>query len=80
MLHQGFEASGKITADIQYVMYLCANDQDTNQPVYSPEEAMEKDTTIDRVHAASDEMLSAFRQSSVLNQANKTETEFYSGK
>ena len=41
---------------------------------------MEKDTTIDRVHAASDEMLSAFRQSSVLNQANKTETEFYSGK
>ena len=37
------------------------------------------DTTPDQVHAAADEMLKIFNQSSVLIQANKTETEFYSG-
>ncbi|MBR5619497.1 MAG: DUF3574 domain-containing protein [Clostridia bacterium] len=37
------------------------------------------DTTIDDVHAAADEMLDVFRQSSVLIQSNKTETDFYSG-
>ena len=37
------------------------------------------DTTLDKVHAAADEMLDTFRQSSVLIQANKTATEFYSG-
>ena len=28
--------------DIQYVLYLGTNDKDSNQPVYSPEESMEK--------------------------------------
>ena len=30
------------TGDIQYVLYVGTNDKDTNQPVYSPEEAKEK--------------------------------------
>ena len=38
------------------------------------------DTTIDKVHAAADEMVDKFHQSSVLIQANDTKTEFYSGK
>ena len=37
------------------------------------------DTTLDKVHAAADEMLGTFRQSSVLIQENETKTEFYSG-
>ncbi|MBR0307685.1 MAG: DUF3574 domain-containing protein [Mogibacterium sp.] len=37
------------------------------------------DTTIDEVHAAAKELIDTFDQSSVLIQANKTETEFYSG-
>lgn len=37
------------------------------------------DTTPEQVHAAADEMLDVFRQSSVLIQANQTATEFYSG-
>ena len=36
------------------------------------------DTTIDAVHAAADDMIKAFNQSSVLIQANTTSTEFYS--
>lgn len=35
------------------------------------------DTTIDKVHAAADEMLKIFNQRSVLIQANNTQTEFY---
>ena len=103
-------------SDIQYVMYLGTNDKDTNKPVYTQAEAMEKakdilirhfggytiqeanggwidggseyqeytlviylsDTTLDAVHAAADEMLEAFNQSSVMIQANPTTTEFYS--
>ena len=103
--------------DTQYVMYLGTNDKDTNEPVFSPEQARTKaedilvkhfggytiqeahggwesdgkryqeytiviylsDTTLDKVHAAADEMLGTFRQSSVLIQSNKTSTEFYSG-
>lgn len=38
------------------------------------------DTTLDRVHEASNELVEVFRQSSVLIQSNKTITEFYSGK
>ena len=38
------------------------------------------DTTEDAVHAAADELIAAFNQSSVLIQANPTATEFYSGK
>ena len=38
------------------------------------------DTTIDKVHAAADEMIKTFNQSSVLIQSNKTITDFYSGK
>ena len=37
------------------------------------------DTSIDKVHAAADEMLKTFNQSSVLIQANQTVTEFYDG-
>lgn len=35
------------------------------------------DTTLDKVHAAADEMIRIFNQSSVLIQANETTTEFY---
>ena len=104
------------TADIQYVLYLGTNDKDTNEPVYTPEEAKARavdilvehfggytiqeanggwvdngtlyreytlviflsDTTLDKVHAAADDMISAFNQSSILIQANETTTEFYS--
>ena len=37
------------------------------------------DTTLEEVHAAADELLEVFNQSSVLIQANPTATEFYSG-
>lgn len=37
------------------------------------------DTTLDKVHAAADDLISEFHQSTVLIQQNKTETEFYSG-
>ena len=103
--------------DIQYVFYLGTNDKDTNKPVFTQAEAMEKakeilirhfggytiqeahggwldedklyqeytlviylsDTTPEAVHAAADELIETFRQSSVLIHANPTATEFYSG-
>ena len=103
--------------DIQYVLYLGTNDKDSNEPVFTPEEAKEQakkilvdhfggytiqeasggwldgetmyqeytlviylsDTNLEQVHAAADEMIRVFRQSSVLIQANRTVTEFYSG-
>ena len=104
--------------DIQYVLYLGTNDKDTNKPVFTQEESMEKareilirhfggytiqdahggwigddgveyreytlviylsDTTPEKVHAAADELIDVFHQSSVLIQANPTRTEFYSG-
>ena len=104
--------------EVQYVMYLGTNDKDTNLPVFTQSEAMEKareiliqrfggytiqeahggwigddgteyqeytlviylsDTTEDQVHAAADELIQVFHQSSVLIQANPTRTEFYSG-
>ena len=103
--------------DIQYVLYLGTNDKDTNTPVFTQAEALEKakdilirhfggytiqeahggwisddkvyqeytiviylsDTTLDKVHAAADEMIETFRQSSVLIHENPTKTEFYSG-
>ena len=37
------------------------------------------DTDLEHVHAAADEMIREFRQSSVLIQANQTATEFYAG-
>ena len=37
------------------------------------------DTDIDSVHAAADDMIKVFNQSSVLIQANQTVTEFYAG-
>ena len=37
------------------------------------------DTTSEDVHAAADDLIEAFNQSSVLIQENKTVTEFYSG-
>lgn len=36
-------------------------------------------STLDKVHAAADEMIDVFHQSSVLIQANETTTEFYAG-
>lgn len=38
------------------------------------------DTDLEQVHAAADDMVETFHQSSVLIQENKTTTEFYSGK
>ena len=37
------------------------------------------DTNLNQVHAAADELISAFHQSSILIQSNRTETEFYAG-
>ncbi len=37
------------------------------------------DTTLDKVHAAADEMVTVFNQNSVLIQTNETVTEFYEG-
>ena len=109
------EAESETNADIQYVLYLGTNDKDTNAPVFTQAEALERlkdilirnfggytiqeayggwidgdkeyqeytlviylsDTTIDKVHAAADEMIETFRQSSVLIQENPTKTEFY---
>ena len=105
--------------DVQYVLYVGTNDKDTNKPVFTQAEAMEKarailirrfggytiqeahggwvgddgtecqeytlviylsDTTEDQVHAAADELIRVFNQSSILIQANPTKTEFYSAK
>ena len=38
------------------------------------------DTTLEKVHAAADDLIKEFNQSSILIQANETTTEFYSGK
>ena len=103
--------------DLQYILYLGTNDKDTNRPVFTQAEALEKakdilirnfggytiqeahggwidneteyqeytlviylsDTTIDKVHAAADEMISVFNQSSILIQENPTRTQYYSG-
>ena len=106
-----------VSEDVQYVLYLGTNDKDTNKPVFTQAEAMERakeilirhfggytiqeahggwmdegqlyqeytlviylsDTTPEAVHAAADELIETFRQSSVLIHANPTVTEFYSG-
>ena len=106
------------SGDIQYVLYLGTNGKDSNEPVFTPEEAQRKadeilakhfggftiqearggwadgdtiyheytlviylsDTTSEKVHAAADELIQTFDQSSVLIQCNATKTEFYSGK
>lgn len=112
------ETEAEAEGDVQYVMYLGTNDKDTNKPVYTQAEAMEKareilirnfggytiqeahggwigddgeecqeytlviylsDTTAEAVHAAADELIEAFNQSSVMIQANPTQTEFYAG-
>ncbi len=108
--------SSEETGSVQYVLYLGTNDKDTNKPVFTQAEAIQRtkeillkhfggytiqeahggwidngieyqeytlviylsDTTLDAVHAAADEMIETFRQSSVLIQANPTKTEFYS--
>ena len=110
------EAEAETAPDVQYVLYLGTNDKDTNKPVFTQAEALDKakdillrhfggytiqeahggwidndteyqeytlviylsDTTLDRVHAAADEMIEVFHQSSVLIQENPTRTEFYS--
>ena len=103
--------------DVQYVMYLGTNDKDTNEPVFTRAEALERakeilikhfggytiqqaeggwidegtvyqeytlviylsDTNEEAIHAAADELIQVFRQSSVLIQKNPTHTDFYSG-
>ena len=104
-------------SDNQYVLYLGTNDMDTNKPVFTQQESMEKareilmnhfggytiqeafggwigddgkeyqeytlviylsDTNEEEVHAAADELVSTFNQSSVLIHTNPTTTEFYS--
>ena len=105
------------STDVQYVMYLGTNDKDSNEPVFTPEEAKDEaekillkhfggytiqqadggwidgetvyteytlviylsDTNRESVHAAADEMIEKFHQSSVLIQENQTTTEFYAG-
>ena len=113
-----FAETDEAAEDIQYVLYVGTNDKDTNEPVYPPEECMEKakDILIERfggytitdaeggwinddgtkcqeytlviylsdtdeaaVHAACDELIEVFHQSTILVQANPTRTEFYSG-
>lgn len=110
-------SAAREAGDVQYVMYLGTNGKDTNEPVFTPEEAKSRaeeilidhfggytlqeanggwaddgtlyqeytlviylsDTTREQVHAAADELIRVFDQSSVLIQANETQTEFYSG-
>ena len=110
------DAEAEDEPDVQYVMYLGTNDKDTNKPVFTEDEAMEKakeilinhfggytiqeanggwidgeteyqeytlviylsDTTEEAVHAAADELIETFNQSSVLIHTNPTTTEFYS--
>ena len=114
MAQRGAEQPAK---DVQYVMFLGTNDKDSNEPVFSPEEAKVRaadvlvehfggytiqeanggwrdgetlyqeytlviylsDTTPDEVHAAADDLIRIFHQSSILIQSNETSTEFYSG-
>ena len=110
------ETEAEADSDVQYVLYLGTNDKDTNKPVFTQAEALERakdilirhfggytiqeahggwidneteyqeytlviylsDTTMDKVHAAADEMIEVFHQNSVLIQENPTRTEFYS--
>ena len=103
------------TLAMQYVMYIGVYD-DTNQPVFTREEAIEKlrevlirdfsgytiqeadggwfdngaehhgytlvvylsDTTLEKVHAAADELAALFHQKTILIHQNPTTTEFYS--
>ena len=104
--------------EIHYTMYVGTNDKDTNQPVFSAEEARNRadqilskhfdgytiqeahgvwknedgsiaheytlvvtlsDTTLDKVHSASDDFIKEFHQSSVMIQQNTSQTEFYAG-
>lgn len=37
------------------------------------------DTTLEKVHAAADDLIRTFNQSAILIQSNETRTEFYSG-
>ena len=37
------------------------------------------DTTLEKVYAASDDLIRTFNQSAILIQSNQTRTEFYSG-
>ena len=110
-------AAEESTKDVQYVVYLGTNDKDTNEPVFTQDEAKKEaekillrhfegftvqeavggwvdgekvyneytlviylsDTDKDSVHAAADEMIETFRQSSILIHENLTTTEFYDG-
>jgi len=111
----GGETAAEAAANIQYILFLGTNDKDTNKPVFTQAESMERakdilirhfggytiqeasggwidgdihyqeytlviylsDTTPEAVHAAADELVETFRQSSVLIEAIPTTTEFY---
>ena len=112
------ESAAEQGQDIQYVLYVGTNDKDSNEPVFSEDDAREhleailtdhfggftiqdarggwvnddgsiaheytlvvylSDTTLEEVHAACDDMIAEFNQSSILIQQNMTTTEFYSG-
>ena len=117
IIYTDANADAETDADTQYVLYLGTNDKDTNKPVFTQSESLEKtreilmrhfggytiqealggwidndteyqeftlviylsDTSLDAVHAAADELVETFHQSSVMIQANPTKTEFYSG-
>ena len=112
------ESAAEQDQDIQYVLYVGTNDKDSNEPVFSEDDAREhleailtdhfggftiqdarggwvnddgsiaheytlvvylSDTTLEEVHAACDDLIAEFNQSSILIQQNMTTTEFYSG-
>jgi hypothetical protein len=112
------ESAAEQGQDIQYVLYVGTNDKDSNEPVFSEDDAREhleailtdhfggftiqdarggwvnddgsiaheytlvvylSDTTLEEVHAACDDLIAEFNQSSILIQQNMTTTEFYSG-
>ena len=112
------ESAAEQGQDIQYVLYVGTNDKDSNEPVFSEDDAREhleailtdhfggftiqdarggwvnddgsiaheytlvvylSDTTLEEVHAACDDLIAEFNQSSILIQQNITTTEFYGG-
>ena len=112
------ESAAEQGQDIQYVLYVGTNDKDSNEPVFSEDDAREhleailtdhfggftiqdarggwvnddgsiaheytlvvylSDTTLEEVHAACDDLIAEFNQSSILIQQNMTTTEFYGG-
>ena len=80
------EAETETTPDVQYVLFGGYTIQEAHGGWIDNDIEYQEytlviylsDTTPDRVHAAADEMIDVFHQSSVLIQENPTKTEFYS--